>query len=170
MRTKCIDVYKFSELSDEAKAKAIRKHCNINVDFEWWDCTYEDAARAGIKITSFDFGRRQEITGKFTTGAKDAADLIIQEHGETCETRKTAGFYLQGRADLLATFHEPEEGAVTHEERYHVEELDKEFLRDILSDYLKMLREEYEYQTKDEQIKEAIEANEMEFTIDGKDA
>jgi hypothetical protein len=34
--------YKFSELSEEAKEKAIEKLYDINVDYDWWDCCLED--------------------------------------------------------------------------------------------------------------------------------
>ena len=36
-------VYQFDELTPEAQQKAIERLCSINVDFEWWDSTYEDA-------------------------------------------------------------------------------------------------------------------------------
>lgn len=40
MKTKTINIYKFDELSDEAKDKALEKLRDINVDFdEWW---YDD--------------------------------------------------------------------------------------------------------------------------------
>lgn len=35
-------VYKFDELSDEAKEKAVMKLFDINVDYNWWDCTYDE--------------------------------------------------------------------------------------------------------------------------------
>lgn len=42
MRTVRTKVYKFSELSEQAKEKAIESFYNINVDYEYWDSTYED--------------------------------------------------------------------------------------------------------------------------------
>jgi hypothetical protein len=42
MKTRTINVYEFSELSDEAKEKAIEKLYDINVDYDWWDSNYED--------------------------------------------------------------------------------------------------------------------------------
>jgi hypothetical protein len=40
-------------------------------------------------------------------------------------------------------------------------------LKDILYEYLEMLRQEYEYQTSEEAIIETIEANEYTFLEDG---
>ncbi len=170
MRTKCIDVYKFPELSDKAKAKAIQKHCYINVDSDWWDSTYEDAANVGITITGFDIGRGQDCTGSFKGNALDTATAIIKDHGEACETRKTAEQYIQSGAALMAAFKKDETGMISDEDEDKLEDLNKEFLKSILGDYLKILREDYEFLTQEEQIRETIEANEMEFTIDGKDA
>ena len=48
IRTK---VYLFSELSDQAKQKVIEDNYDINVDYEWWESAYEDAANIGLKIT-----------------------------------------------------------------------------------------------------------------------
>ena len=42
MRTIELKVYKFNELSDEAKAKVLERHRNWNVDYtDWYDCVYE---------------------------------------------------------------------------------------------------------------------------------
>lgn len=170
MRTKCIDVYKLSELSDKAKKKAMQRHCDINVDHDWWESTYEDADRAGITITGFDIGRGQECTGNFKGPALESATLIVSDHGPHCETHKTAASYIQNRAALIASFVKDESGDISYDDTHTLEDLDKKFLRSILQDYLKSLREEYEYRTDDKQIEEVIEAQEMEFTIGGEDA
>ena len=57
MRYEKIKVYEFNELSEEAKEKAIEKLWNINVDYEWWDCVYDDAENIGLKIKEFDLDR-----------------------------------------------------------------------------------------------------------------
>jgi hypothetical protein len=43
-----------------------------------------------------------------------------------------------------------------------------EFLCDLLEDYRIILSKEYNYQTSEETIKETIEANDYEFTAEGK--
>lgn len=171
MRVKCVDVYKLSELSEKAQKKAILKHCNINVDHDWWDYTYHDAERVKIKITGFDIGRSEDCTGDFMDRAEESALAIVAEHGPDCETRKTAENYLKERSALLVTAEKDEDtDDISREAEHQLEDLDRAFLRSILGDYLITLRKEYEYLTSEEQIRESIEANEMEFTIDGKGA
>jgi len=41
------DVYSFDELDDEAKERAIEWYRNGNLDYEWWDCTFEDVKEIG---------------------------------------------------------------------------------------------------------------------------
>lgn len=53
MKTKTITLYSFDELSDDAKEKAIDKLYNLNVDYEWWDSTFDDAKRIGLEIRGF---------------------------------------------------------------------------------------------------------------------
>lgn len=48
-------VFMFDQLSDEAKARALEKNYEVNVDHEWWDSVYDDAvmmaAVMGIDIS-----------------------------------------------------------------------------------------------------------------------
>ena len=50
-------VYKFEELTDEQKEKAIEKLYDINVNYDQWDFTYDDAERIGLKLEGFDIDR-----------------------------------------------------------------------------------------------------------------
>lgn len=65
MRTIKTKVYQFSELSEQAKKKAIEWGYDINVCHEWWEVIYEDAAEIGLKLTGFDIGRGQDCEGEF---------------------------------------------------------------------------------------------------------
>ncbi len=142
-------VYKFNELSEQAKEKAIEKLIDINVGNNWWEHNYEDAKNVGINITSFDIDRGN-VLGDFIDSALETATAIISEHGIQCQTYKTAKRYY----DNLLNFKN--------------EDAEFEFKVDILSDYLDLLQEEFEYQTSKEAIIETIEANDYEFTEDGK--
>src|SRR5689334_19678539 len=42
MRTIRTKIYKFSELTEDAKKKAIENLSDINADYSWWDFVYED--------------------------------------------------------------------------------------------------------------------------------
>jgi len=163
MRIKEVKLYKFSELSNEAKDKAIEKLWDINVEFDWWNFTYEDAEQAGLKITGFDFDRGY-CNGNFITNAEFSAKKIIEDHGENCETYKTAKQYLTE----LSTAKGIHSIADMPDEEFEHDDLDNEFLKSLLEDYRIILKQEYEFQTSKDAIIETIEANDYEFTEDGK--
>ena len=175
-------VYKFDELSDEAKQHAIESLYDLNVDYEWWENVYEDAENVGLKITGFDIGRGQDCTGEFIGYAKKVAEAILKDHGKDCETFKTATNYMQEYTKVLATECQEEadeiciafsfqEGFcdVNHDYYYDpdTKDTDAEFLRSLLEDYRIMLQKEYEYLTSEDAIIECIDANEYEFTAEG---
>lgn len=101
IKTTQTKVYKFEELSEEQKEKVLNNLCNINVDYEWYDSTYEDAERIGLKITGFDLDRNRYAKGKFIKSTHEVADLIIKEHGEKCETRIDAENFLKERDKIV---------------------------------------------------------------------
>ena len=53
------EVFTFAELSDEAKEKAREWYREGGLDYDWWDCTYEDAKQCakilGIEIDNIYF-------------------------------------------------------------------------------------------------------------------
>lgn len=159
MREHTIKLYKYEELTEKAKQKAIENLWDINVDYEWWDSVYEDAANIGLKITSFDIGRSNSIEGEFEESPGYVITKILSEHGEGTETYKTALRYRDTEWEFV-----DEDGDYDGEN----EDAISEFLHDLLEDYLVMLRNEYEYLTTKEAIEETIIANEYEFTEDGK--
>ena len=170
MRIKETKVYSFAELSDEAKGSAIENMADINVDYNWWESTYEDATNVGIKITSSDEQRGCE--GDFVESAGETAEKVISDHGKMCETYKTATKYLHDRAELVKKYSDGVTvDLVTEDNEYDFDndcdDLDAEFLRSLLEDYRIILREEYEYLTGEQAIQDTIEANEYEFTEDG---
>jgi hypothetical protein len=166
MRTVRTKVYQFSELDESAKEKAIDSYYDINVDYDWYESTYEDAANIGLKITSFDIDRGSYCKGEFQLSPHEVAANIIRDHGEGCKTNKTAQIFLDGVNSVEPT--EGEEYGEGEEYENKMMELEDDFLKSLCEDYLKMLRNDYEYQTSKEAIIETIEANEYEFTKEGK--
>ena len=148
MRQEIINLYSFDELSDRAKETARNNYRMHALDYEWWDGVYEDAERAGLKITSFDLGGRQSITGELTGDISDTLQHIMVEHGRQCDTYK-----------LMQEFYW----------RRHIgDSMDEaEFTRQLLEEYRIMLDHEYEYLLSDECIDESLTANEYEFTENG---
>lgn len=169
MKTIELKVYEFDELSDLAKDKARNWYREGALDYEWWESTYEDAARIGLRITSFDLDRNRHACGEFNCigQGEQCASLILTEHGKDCETFKTATAYLADLAKLNAEIE-----AVDGDDETNVEfetwqdkrgELEGEFLGSLLEDYSIMLQRECEYIMADEQVDESIRANGYTF-------
>ncbi len=167
-------VFNFEDLDDKAKDVARNWYREGALDHDWWDSTFEDAETIGLKITSFeiDRGRYAEGEFKFFGGAEQCAGLILQNHGDQCETYKTAKQYLADLAKLNAEIE-----AVDGDDETNCEyetwqdkrgELNDEFLKSLLEDYSIMLQQECDYLLSDEAVDESIEANEYTFTAEGK--
>lgn len=171
-RTVRLKVYKFNELKDDAKKKAIQwfESAGGNVDNEWYDAVYEDAEQAGIKITGFDLGRSNYCNGTFIEDALYTAHEILKNHGVECETYKTAEAFIKERDEIVDTAPKDENGewedVGTLDEK--LDECEEEFRESILEDYRIILSNEYDYLISEEQIIESIVANGYEFTADGK--
>jgi len=166
MKTISINLYKFSELSEEAKQKAIEKLYYINLDQDWWTFTYEDAENIGLKITGFDLDRNRHATGYFLLNATEVAQNILNEHGEMCETYKTAENFLSEHSPVFSKYMSED-----YEDIYEIEnqlqEIEDDFLKNLLEDYSIMLQNECEYLQSEEAIIETIEANDYDFTENG---
>jgi len=81
MKTEVItrEIFTFEELSEDAKQRAIDNLREINVNYEWWDMTYDNLRElaemcniAGFDIEGFDLDRAQSIA---LSGSVDYADL-----------------------------------------------------------------------------------------------
>lgn len=165
-------VYKFGELSDDAKKKVIEKLWDLNVDYEWWENVYEDAKRIGLEITEFDLDRGSYVHGEFIWSAEETAEEILKEHGKQCETFTTALNYLESRSALVHKYSDGIEidrvaEGNEHEFDDECDELDRDFLKSLCEDYRIILSKEYDYLTSEEAIIESIQANEYEFTEHG---
>jgi hypothetical protein len=165
-------IYTFDELLDSAKEKAIDGLRYSNIDYEWWDQTYEDAKNIGLKIDGFGLDRDRHAKGSFIEDAIYCANKIIAEHGEMCETHKTAKAFLSDWAELVTKYSDginTDQVAEDNEYKFDKEadELEREFLKSILEDYSIILQNDMEYLTSDEAILELIESMEYEFTEEG---
>ena len=169
MRTAQINYYNFNELSDRAKDTARDWWRQGALSYDWWDFIYDDAERAGLKITGFDTGRSREITGDFIGTADETADKILAEHGDRCDTWAEANAYKKTVAEFMATAEKDEDGELaTYALENEREGIDREFLRALLEEYLVTLRKEEEYQLSEEVVDELLISNGYEFTEDGK--
>lgn len=170
MRTIETVVYKFEELSDKAKDKALEKLWDINVSYEWWDYYFDEAKNLGFVITRFD---ERSIDGKLKNSMSEICRKIMIDHGDMCETYKTAQSFLTEWDSLVAKYSDgknlecvTEENADEFDEKAN--DLEAEYFRLLLEDYRILLNKDYEYLTSREAIEESIRSNEYEFTEDGK--
>jgi len=145
MKTHTIYTYKFGELPEGIKEKAVENLYDINMHYDWWEYTYEDAENIGLKITAFDLGWSSYVEAEFMEDASNTAHLIMKNHGNKTETYRTAISFLTG-----------------------IEENEDEFLLSLCEDYRMILQREYDYLTSEEAIIETIKANDYDFTEDGK--
>lgn len=156
-------VYKFDELPEDAQRKALENLADINVEFEWWESTYEDAKSIGLKITGFDIDRGARCDMEYIDTLPAVLKSIMENHGENCETYKTAETF---RARLLCLIDSGDTDSVAFDDAE--DELRAEFLQAISEDYRIILQKEFEYLTSEQALRETIEANDYDFTIDGK--
>ena len=162
MKEVTIQTYKFSELSDDAKQKAIEKHWDIMTDWSWWEFIYEDAKRIGLNIRSFDLYPK-EIDITYEDDPEDVANAIMKEYGSAMDLYKLAAEYLDRYKQI--------EELVDEDEILPSDDLDalnEEFLHDIGECFLSFLNSEYEWRTSSESIGEELEINDYDFTADGK--
>ncbi len=165
IRTK---VYKFNELTNDAKEKAINWYRNSDVMYNEfaWENAIEDAKEIGLKLISLDDHRPNE--GKFMLAANEVAQNILNNHGEMCETYKTAKEFMDEWQPVFCNYmdeNHPDYESGESEDK--MMELEDGFLQSLLEDYRIMYNNDIDYQNTDEYIIEEIEANEYEFTKDG---
>lgn len=162
MKTIEIKVYKFDELDKQTKEKVIDNYRHINVeDTFWYDWIKEDFIRLGLEIRSFDLDR-----GSFAEihidDFEQTSKNIIDEFGDSVLIKQTAKNYLKELEEIVSNFKEDED--VDRE----LEILDEEYQKEYSEDILSYLRANYESDISDEAVINTIEANDYDFTTNGK--
>lgn len=159
MRNITTTVYKFQELTESVQQKILESNYEINVDCSWWEFVYEDAKNIGLEITAFNIDRGSYCEGELKKDPRSVMESILREHGENCKTYGTAKKYLS-QLNKLDLDNENCDEQLTS--------IAEEFTKELLENYLDILRKEYEYLTSEDAIRETIEINEYEFTAEGK--
>jgi len=173
MKTIEVNLFKFEELSEESQQRTLEKLWDINLDYDWWESTYEDAKNVGIKIDGFDIYRGYCKIDNYDSW-NEVADKIISEHGDSCETYKYAKEFLENRDDLVSKYSDGVKlDEVDEDNEYdfdeELDELEEEFKSDLSNAYLNILRDDYEYRSSEEAIKESIIVNGYYFLEGGGD-
>lgn len=96
------------------------------------------------------------------------AQNVFNEHGEDCETYKTAQKFIEVWQPIFYDYmNENSENYESQELENELQQLEDNFLNELVEDYSIILQNESEYLQTDEAIKETILANDYEFTKDG---
>lgn len=161
--TKIIEIYTFEDVqsNEELKSKVLANLSDINTRFDWWAMTFEDAKNIGLEITGFDLYRKSISYGDVLSPSEICAN-IFRDHGDDCSTYKLAEKFMDEFTPMFAQYLETEEG---EDDLIELEEI---FFKELRHEYIYILQSELEYLESEEAILEAIEANEYEFTADGK--
>jgi len=154
--TRKYTVYNYSELCEDIKQKVLENLYDVNVDHDWWECTYEDAKTIGLEIQEFDLDRGSHCGGKLIFDLEDSISAVLKNHGASCETYK------------IALKFDAERKLLSDEDDDAICDLTHEYVEELAEEYLSILRKEYEYLTSKEAIVETIESNEWTFAANGK--
>ncbi len=180
MREMNVTVYSFAELSDEAKERAINAFRDINVEFNWWEDSF-DTIRAAGELLGLEIGEIRFDTDSYCTfdahyryvcGAVKAVRDEFPRADDLCKVAKDLQA-LQRRHFYSLSCAVTEGWSVNYYRCFRFgEDYECDALGDILDDFAHwariLLRDEYEYLTSNEAIRDTIEANEYEFTEAGK--
>lgn len=192
MKIREIKTYKFNELTDKQKEKALEKYYNINTDHEWWDCEFEDfktiASLMGIKIDNIYFaGFSSQGDGACFTGnysyEKQAIKKVKEYAPQDTELHRIAGQLqeIQKRHLYLISATIKHNGHYYHELCTDIDVVDfngysiagddfdniTELLRDLMRWMYSQLDKQYNYLVSEKEIEETLIANEYDFTTNG---
>ena len=182
MREMNVMVYSFDELSEAAQERALNEFRDINVeDGDWWmDSVYDTIRTAGkligLEIDGIYFD--PDLYCIFNADyryVRGAVKAVCKEFSRADALHKVARDLqdLQKRHFYSLSCAVTEGRSMNYYRCFRFgEDYECDDLGDILDDFAHwariLLRDEYEYLTSDEAVKEMIEANEYEFTEDGK--
>jgi hypothetical protein len=164
-RSITFNVFEFEELSDEAKERAIEEFRYMNVDHGWWGSVYDMAEEIGFTITEFDIDSRNIIEGELNVTLLESFKLIRKNWSRNSELYKTAKDYVR---DFIKAYREMKvnDDELTVEDFIDEDEardLECEYKKAILEEFLSILRKEYDYLTSDEAIEEFLIDNDNKF-------
>lgn len=168
MKTITTTLYKFKELSPEIQQKVLSNLCDINVMHDWWNPIYEDAQNIGLRITDFYLDENRYARGEFLLSDCEVAENILKNHGNQCKTYTTAESFLKEWQPIFNDYmDENSENYESLELDGKLQDLENNFLKNILEKYAIILQKEFDYLMSEKSVKETIEANEYTFESNG---
>ena len=114
----------------------------------------------GLEIQEFDLGRRNYID-VLISNLEETSKSILHEFGST-SIRQTAKNYLDEYEKILSNFKEDED--IERE----VEILDEQYIKEYQEEVITFINTCYDWEISDEAILDTIEANDYDFTTEGK--
>ena len=184
MRTITVKVYKFEELTEEAQQTAMSRLGDINVDYDWWeydgllDLTQEEMDKVGIvvgeidsvlfsyKIREFDLERGQYIQFDNIVCTNDEAFRRFLEISE--ELWVQCAYYFENHTRNSNTHLDLHTNETPTAEEGEILDRAIEIMAEKIHSAWVSLRNQQEYLTSEEAIKDTIQANEYEFYENGK--
>ena len=180
MREITVKAYKFAELSETAQERALNAFRDVNVEYNWWEDSFGTIRAAG-KIIGLEIGGVHfdidsccifDAHYRYMRGAAKAIQAEFPHATDLHDVaRKLQALQKRHFYSLSCAVREGRSMNYYRCFRFG-EDYECEDLGDILDDFAHLarstLRGEYKYLTSDEAVQEAIEANEYEFTEDGK--
>jgi hypothetical protein len=161
MKTIEIKLYKYEELDKQTREKVIENYRFINVeDTFWYDWIKDDFNRLGLEIQEFDLNRN--YVKIYIENFEDTSNYIIEEFGDSVAIKQTAKNYLKELEEIVSNFKEDED--IDRE----FENLDEKYQHEFKADILSYLRSNYKWEISDEAVINTIEANDYDFTTNGK--
>lgn len=177
--TKTYKVFEFSELSKEAQQKVLTDMYDINVEYDWWWQTYEDfdtqLEEVGIKAINtsdrkyngaFYFSLDRDNYIYIDKAVVTDQEKLLRASGIT--DKEVISKAVENDSLYIGTNHQSnyvddQSGDVSEE----VVDKVNDFLKNLLEKFLKQLKDEYEYLTSEECLKDTIESNEYTFLENG---
>ena len=184
MRTVETKVYEFEELSEQVQERVIGDFNDINVDYDWWDIdglldlTKEEMKKKGIapgeikdvlfsyKISAFDFDRGQYI--QFDNVVVNNDDVFRRFLEIPEDLWDQCAYAFTDHARFVNTCLELQIVETPTEKEEKILDRAVEIMADKIHEAWVSLRNDYEYFTSEEAVRDTILANEYEFYEDGK--
>ena len=180
MREMNVTVYSFDELSEEAQERALNELRPVDIEPYWYEDTFDTIRTAGkllgLEIDGIYFDTDSYcIFDAYYRYARGAVKAVRNEFPRMTDLHEVARdlqalqrrYFYSLRCNVASQRDTNSYQCFRFGEDYECEDLG-----DIIDDFAHwarvLLRDEYEYLTSDEAVKETIEANEYEFTEAGK--
>lgn len=175
MREESVKVYSFEELDENAQEKAIDNARYHSLDYDWWDFLFdefsEELDRIGIDASTFSFDTGRNETFYANKPSISSTGKLLRAAGIDLRTKEARRYIVDGAHLAIQTQYFGGSRASNYVETYsespEIEQAIQDLIDSKFGDFLKRLREEEDYLTSDEHVKENLIVNEHEFTEDG---